>query len=105
MRLEDIDPVKCPRLYAAVQRSQARENEGWAKVAELKREGRDGAAARLVRKLLGVKPKNPMTDEQKEERRRYNEEHKEEIAERRKQERLIRRRTIALLTTGRRVRR
>jgi len=105
MRSKDVNPEKCPHLYAALRRAEVRYiDDGWARVTELRRTGQDGAAARLTRKLLGVKGP-PMSDEQKEERRRYNEEHKEERKEKAKQKREIRRRTITLLTTGRRVRR
>lgn len=105
MRSKDVDPVKCPSLYAALKRAEVRYiDEGWARVAEFRRTGQDGAADRLVRKLLGVQGP-PMSEETKEKLRLYNEEHKDEIKERKQQEREIRQRTIALLTTGRRVRR
>lgn len=99
MRLVDIDPMKCPTLYAALRRGTERIREGWARVAELRREGKDDSAGRLARKLLGVQGE-PMSEETKEKLRRYNEEHKEEIQARREQEREVRRRTLALLQTG-----
>lgn len=105
MRSRDVDPVKCPTLYAALKRAEVRYiDEGWARVVELRRTGQDGSAERLIRKLLGVQGP-PMSEETKEKLRRWNEEHKEEIQERKKTEREIRSRTIALLTTGRRIRR
>jgi CHASE3 domain sensor protein len=105
MRSRDVNPEKCPHLYAALRRAEVRYiDEGWARVIELRRSGQDGTADRLVRKLLGVQGP-PMSEETKEKLRRWNEEHKEEIQERKKSERQIRERTIALLTTGRRVRR
>lgn len=99
MKLSDVDPVKCPRLYAALERGLDRQYNGWAHVVELRREGQLDAADRLVRKLLGVQGP-PMSEETKEKLRLYNEEHKEEIKARRQQEAETRRRTIALLTTG-----
>jgi DNA polymerase III delta prime subunit len=99
VKSKNVDPVKCPRLHAALVRMEARENEGWKRVVELRRTGQDGSASRLVRKLLGVQGE-PMSEETKEKLRQYNEEHAEEIKERKQQEREIQRRTIALLTTG-----
>lgn len=99
MKLADIDPVKCPHLYAAIRRERERKDSDWARVIELRRSGEDGAADRLVRKLLGVQGP-PMSEETKEKLRLYNEEHREEILERRKQAAELRRRTLALLTTG-----
>jgi CHASE3 domain sensor protein len=105
VRSKDVDPVKCPTLHAALKRAELRYlDEGWARVVQLRREGNQDAADRLVRKLLGVQGP-PMSEETKEKLRLWNEEHKEEIQERKRTEREIRRRTIALLTTGRRVRR
>lgn len=101
MKPSDVDPVKCPRLHAALEREQARRSDGWAKVAQLRREGSDCAAQRLIRKLLGVQGE-PMSEETKQKLREYSEEHKEEIEERKQQEREIHKRTIALLTAGRR---
>ncbi len=101
MKLSDIDPVKCPTLYRAIKRMEERggDREGWARVVELKAAGKQDAADRLVRKLLGVQGP-PMSEETKEKLRRYNEEHKEEIKARKEQEREVRRRTLALLQTG-----
>jgi hypothetical protein len=104
MKLSEVDPVKCPHLYAALKRGLDRQNEGWGRVVELRESGQDGSAARLVRKLLGVQGP-PMSDETKEKLRQYNEENAEEIKERKQQEREIRQRTVALLTTGGRIRR
>lgn len=104
MKLSDVNPVKCPHLYAALQRGQGRQYEGWARVVELRRSGQEDAAGRLVRKLLGVQGP-PMPEEVKEKLRRYNEEHRDEIRERRLQAVATRRRTLALLTTGGRIRR
>ena len=100
MKSKDVDPVKCPRLHAALVLQEKRAQEEWDRVAKLKREGKDGSAKRLVKKLLGVKKGPPMSDETKETLRKHNEEHAEEIKERKQQEREIRQRTIALLTTG-----
>lgn len=97
MKSKDVNPVKCPRLHAALVRMEARENEGWERVVELKRKGQD--AGRLVRKLLGVKGE-PMSEETKEKLRQYSEEHALEIKERKEQDKEVRARTIALLTTG-----
>lgn len=102
MRSKDVDPVKCPKLHAALLRNEEREAAEWTRVAELRKIGRDGSARRLVKKILGVKKGPPMTDEKKETLAQWKEEHKEEIAERKQQEREIRQRTIALLTTGKR---
>jgi hypothetical protein len=100
MRSRDVDPVKCPRLHAALLRKEEREEAEWKRVAELRKLGRDGSAKRLVKKILGVQKGPPMTEERKVELAKWKEEHKVEIAERKQQEREIRRRTIALLTTG-----
>lgn len=100
MRSKDVDPVKCPRLHAAlVRQEEAREAE-WKRVAELKKKGKDGSAKRLVRKLLGVKKGPPMDQETKEYLAHHKAEHAEEIKERERQEKEVRARTIALLTTG-----
>jgi hypothetical protein len=100
MRSKDVDPVKCPRLHAALLRKEQSREADWQRVAELRRRGQDGSAKRLVKKLLGVKKGPPMTEERKAELAKWKEDHKEEIAERDRQEREIRARTIALLTTG-----
>lgn len=104
MKLSDVDPVKCPHLYAALQRGLDHQYNGWAHVVELRREGKEDSADRLVRKLLGVQGP-PMSEETKEKLRKYSEDHKEEIKARRHQEAETRRRTLALLTTGGRIRR
>jgi hypothetical protein len=95
VKSKDVDPVKCPRLHAALVRQEERERDGWARVAELRRRGEDGAASRLVRNKG-----EPMSEETKEKLRQYNEEHAEEIKARKEQEKEVRARTIALLTTG-----
>lgn len=100
MRSKDVDPVKCPRLYAKLVQQEERADADWKRVAELKNKGLDGSAKRLVKKILGVKKGPPMSAETKETLRRHNEEHAEEIKERKQQEREIRKRTITLLTTG-----
>jgi hypothetical protein len=100
MRSKDVDPVKCPRLHAALLRKEEREQAEWARVVELRKVGKDGSAKRLVKKILGVQKGPPMTEERKTELAKWKDEHKVEIAERKQQEREIRRRTIALLTTG-----
>jgi len=100
VRSKDVDPVKCPVLYAKLLHQEERAQEEWDRVAKLKKEGKDGSAKRLVKKILGVKKGPPMSDETKETLRKHNEEHAEEIKERKQQEREIRQRTIALLTTG-----
>lgn len=96
MNPSNVDPVKCPRLYAALQRMKDAAREGWLKVSELRKAGDTDAASRLSRKLLGVK-NPPMTEEKKAELKAYNETHKDEIKERRHHEREVRRRTMALL--------
>jgi hypothetical protein len=103
MKLTDVDPVKCPHLYAALRRGQERQHAGWVRVMELRRAGQDGSADRLVRKLLGVQGE-PMTEEKKEYLDNYKVEHKDEIRERQQQRQEIRRRTLALLTTGKKKR-
>ena len=104
MRSRDVDPVKCPSLHAALRRMEERQQSGWGRVVELRRSGQEDAAGRLVRRLLGIQGP-PMSEETKEKLRRYNEEHVEEIKARKQQQREVRQRTIALLTTGRSVRR
>lgn len=96
-----VDPTKCPTLHRSLVRSNGQAREGWAKVVELRAAGQDDAAARLVRRLLGVHGE-PMSEEKKEEMRRWKEEHKDEIKERKRTELEIRKRTLALLKTGRR---
>lgn len=99
MNFSTVDPVKCPRLHAALQREASVRGPGWAQVAEFRRTGDLDSADRLVRKLLGVK-NPPMSEETKEKLREWNEAHKDEIRDRRKHERDVRRRTKALLVTG-----
>jgi hypothetical protein len=101
MRSSDIDPVKCPRLHAAIKRTEERggSREGWARVVAFRAAGDQDAADRLVRKLLGVQGP-PMSEETKAKLREYNEAHREEIKARRAQEREVRERTLALLKTG-----
>lgn len=62
----------------------------WAKVAELRRAGRDAEADGLVRKTLGVKGP-PMTEEARARVREYERTHKDEIRERRRRRRVLRR--------------
>lgn len=102
MRSKDVDPVKCPVLHAKLLRQEEQAKAEWARVAELRKVGRDGSAKRLIKKLLGVQKGPPMSEDRKAELAQWKEEHKEEIAGRKQQEREIRQRTIALLTTGRR---
>lgn len=99
MKLSNVDPIKCPRLYAKLKALEEQRQAGWGKVAELKRTGDTDAAAKLSRKLLGIQGP-PMSEETKEKLRAYNEANKEEIRERRRREREVRRRTLALLKTG-----
>lgn len=86
-----VNRRKYPTLFRCAQRGA--ENSGraeWQKVVDLRRDGKDDAADRMVRKILGIQ--GPvMTEEVKAKLRAYNEAHKEEIKERRKQERAIRR--------------
>jgi len=105
MGLKDVDPVKCPRLHAALQRERERREAAWKRVQELREEGRDSSARRVVKQILGVKKGPPMSDDKKQELAQWKEEHKDEIKGRHQQEREIRRRTIALLTTGKRKKR
>lgn len=103
--LSHVDPEKCPRLYAALKRERDRRDAAWKKVHDLRREGRDQSAQRVVKGILGVKKGPPMSDDKKEQLAEWKEEHKEEIKDRKDQEREIRKRTIALLTTGKRKKR
>lgn len=105
MGLKDVDPEKCPRLHAALQREKERREAAWKRVQELRGEGRDQSARRVVKQILGVKKGPPMSEDKKQELAEYKEEHKDEIKDRHHQEREIRRRTIALLTTGKRKKR
>ena len=97
MNPSNVDPVKCPRLYAKLKALEEQRQAGWGKVTELKRTGDTDAAGKLSKKLLGVKT-TPMTPERKAELKEYNEIHKDEIKDRRRQEREVRKRTVALLT-------
>ncbi len=100
MRSKDVDPVKCPVLYAKLLRQEQKADADWKRIAELRKSGQDGSARRMVKKVLGVKKGPPMTEEKKATLADWKEQHKDEIKERKQQEREIRRRTIALLTTG-----
>lgn len=102
MRSKDVDPVKCPRLYAKLVAQEHRASADWARVSKLRQSGQDGSAKRLVKRILGVKKGPPMSAETKAALAAHKEEHAEEIRERKQQEAEIRRRTIALLTTGKR---
>jgi len=62
----------------------------WARVANLRRSGRDHEAEGLARKLLGVKGP-PMTEEARARVREYERTHKDEIRQRRQQRRVLRR--------------
>lgn len=104
MGISNVDPVKCPRLYAALQRERERREAAWKRVQELRQEGRDQSAHRVVKKILGVKKGPPMSEDKKEELAQWKEEHKDDIKQRKQQEREIRQRTIALLTTGKKKR-
>lgn len=96
-----VDPQKYPTLHARLEASRAKVREKWERVQELRRQGLDGSAERLTKKLLGVKSrKGPMTEEKKEYLANWKEEHKEEIKQRKQTEREIRQRTLALLKTG-----
>lgn len=95
-----VDATKYPRLHAALERSRTKIRAQWERVQELRRKGLDGTAERLVKKLLGVKPKHgPMTAEKKAELAKWKREHAEEIKQRKQTEREIRQRTLALLKT------
>lgn len=104
MGISDVDPVKCPRLHAALQRERERREAEWKRVQELRRDGRDQAAHRVVKKILGVKKGPPMSEEKKEELAEWKAEHKDEIKERKDQERQIRQRTIEMLSNVKRKR-
>lgn len=96
-----VDPVTCPRLHAALERCRTRSRQQWDRVQELRRQGLDGSAERLTKKLLGVKSKKPpMTAEKKAELAVWKREHADEIKQRKQTEREIRQRTLALLKTG-----
>jgi hypothetical protein len=105
MKPIDVDPERCPRLYAALQRERERRDAGWKRVQELRREGRDQSAQRVVKQILGVKKGPPMSEDKKEHLAQWKEEHKDEIKERKQQEREVRKRTIALLTNVKRKKR
>lgn len=96
--LKHFDPIKYPNLSAATERGNAllqQDKDNWQKVIDLKAEGKDGSADRLIRKIFGIQ--EPMSEEAKEKLRLWNLEHKEEIAERAKQKREFERRTKELL--------
>ena len=105
MRSKDVDPVKCPLLHAKLLLQEQKADADWKRIADLRKTGQDGSARRMVKKVLGVKKGPPMTAETKETLRKHNEEHAEEIKDRKQLEREIRRRTVALLTTGKSIRR
>lgn len=96
-----VDPLKYPALYRTISRARERDREKWRCVVALRAEGKEGAADRLLRKILGTQGP-PMSDEKKAALAAYKEAHKDEIKLRLKQKRETRQRTLALLTTGRR---
>lgn len=85
-----VDARRCPTLFRALERGQAAEREGWQRVVDLRRDGKDDTADRVARKLLGIVGP-PMTEEKKAELRAYNEAHREERAAKRKAQAAIRR--------------
>lgn len=84
-----VNPKKCPTLARCLARGRVLEEQTWGKVVELRRAGKDDAAARLVKKFLGVQGP-PMSEETKAKLKAYNEAHKEEIKRRRKTQAAIR---------------
>lgn len=72
-------------------------NAGWARVVRLRGEGREESAARVARRLLGVK--GPEMDEAtKSKLRAWHEEHKDEILKRARDQRALRHRTRELVS-------
>ena len=63
----------------------------WARVAELRREGRDDEADGVVSRILGSKKGPPMTAEARAAVRAYEAGHREEINAKRRRKRLLRR--------------
>ncbi len=80
-------------------------DRGWARVVELRQKGKNESAARVARRLLGIR--GPEMDEAtKAKLRQWREEHAEEIKDRRQQKHALRRRVkeLASATTLRRKR-
>ncbi len=70
---------------------------GWSRVVQLRAEGREESAARVARRLMGIKGPE-MDEETKSKLRAWREEHKDEIRERARGRRALRRRTKELVT-------
>lgn len=93
-----VDAERYPHLHAALTRGKALmdgQDADWKRVTELRKQGQDGAADRLIRKMLGVA--EPMSEEAKAKLREYYEKNKEAIQERQKAKREVRRRTLEIL--------
>jgi hypothetical protein len=93
-----VDAKRYPHLHAALIRGKVlvdANKADWQRATELRAQGQDGAADRVIRKILGVV--EPMSEEAKAKLRAYNEEHKEEIKQRREERRATRQRTLEIL--------
>lgn len=83
-----VNKSKYPHLYAALERGKTiidAHKSKWKEVAQRQAAGEDVSAA--IRKLLGIEPKNKMTEEQKQELKDYYEKNKDQILARRKEKR------------------
>ena len=92
-----VDGAKFPALRRALERGRdlaAKERDGWARVAELRRAGQGQAADRLVKDLLGVKG-DPMPEDVKAvlraKRAAMTDDEKRAEREKRKADRVIKR--------------
>lgn len=84
-----VDPAKYPAIHAALVRGQEYKEkrlQRWREATELRKQGLNAKADRLVKKILGVKGK-PMSEEKKAWFREYTEANKEKIIADRKQKR------------------
>lgn len=95
----NVSAKRCPHLYAALQRGLDRVRGGWARVVDLRRQGRVDTAARVAARLMGVKGE-PMTEEARARVQEYREAHKDEIAAKRKAKAAAQRRLREVVGAG-----
>ncbi len=97
----EVDQKRYPALYRALQRGKALvdgQKALWQKALDLRKQGQDAAADRVINKILGIS--KPMSEEAKAKLREYNEKNREAIKERQRQKREVRKRTLELVKGG-----
>lgn len=93
-----VNEKRYPNLFKALARGKVLMDEQrnqWNKVLELRKTGQEGAADRLINKILGIS--KPMSEEAKAKLKEYYEKNKEEIQQRQKEKRELRRRTKEII--------